>query len=166
MQFYTRKEAADAITAQLQPHDAELRTQVADGYFWRLYDALCAGELVGRDPTFRMPITPTHDLAGALAFGGCLISDTDLNVWLEHLGVGVVIVDWTTTCLTLPSDAELLSEKRQMDANAIRNAYVRLAAKYGVDKRRIKYLCEKAAAEQKKTLRAASSPFHSRNRGS
>jgi hypothetical protein len=87
-QFYTRAEAAGAIAAQLHPDDAKLREQAAENYSWRLYDALCDGELTGRDPTNRLPIT-LRGLAGAIAFGGCLIGELDLNGWLVAIGVGV-----------------------------------------------------------------------------
>ena len=168
-QYQTRAKAAEAIAAQLHPDDAELREQATTNYFRRLYDALCAGELIGRDPTNLLPIT-RRDLAGAIAFGGCLISDTDLNAWLAHLGIHVVIGGEATANLTLPSDEQLLYEKEQMTDDGIRDAHARLAAKYGVDKRRIKYRCEKATGKRKKAVRAASSPFHiarlSGNRGS
>jgi hypothetical protein len=86
--FYTRREAAGAIAAQLQPDDVNLREQATENYFWRLYDALCAGDLTGRDPTHRLPIT-LRDLAGAIAFGGCVIGEADLNGWLVAIGAGV-----------------------------------------------------------------------------
>lgn len=97
--FYTAKDAALAISTELHPNDEARRQSAAVEYAARIYSALCDGDLVGRWPDTRLPIEHPNMklpgeyrmLAGALALGGCIISDTDLNSWLLALGIDVTL---------------------------------------------------------------------------
>ncbi|WP_176043624.1 hypothetical protein [Burkholderia vietnamiensis] len=104
--FLTRGEAAIAIAEQLHPDDDALRAAAVQCYEAKLYDDLCVGRLVGRDPDFRLPIEH-RGLAGAIMFGGCVISQADLNAWLTSLGVGVSVESLGEN---LPFDEQLANE--------------------------------------------------------
>jgi hypothetical protein len=90
MNFYTLREAATAIAAQLHPGDDDKRAAEAERYWHLIYGKLCEGELTGRDPSGRDPID--HKRIGAvIAFHGCLINERDLNEWLDRFGNGVQV---------------------------------------------------------------------------
>lgn len=86
--FFTLDQAAWAIAAEIHPVDAEKRDEIAVVFRARMYDALCAGTLIGRDPETRLQIDH-RNLSAPIAFGGSVLRDVDLNAWLESLGVGV-----------------------------------------------------------------------------
>ena len=90
MNFYNNNEAAAAIAAEIHPNDLSKQESVAGQYWHLIYDALLAGRLVGRDADARIPIDPSRD-GRALIFRSCLISEADLNRWLDGIGVGVVL---------------------------------------------------------------------------
>ncbi|WP_367189342.1 hypothetical protein [Burkholderia sp. Ed8] len=103
--FFTPAKAALLISAQLHPDDEGLRADTARCYEEKLFDDLCCGRLVGRDPPTRLPIE-YRDLAGAVMFRCCLISTADLNDWLATLGTGIS-VESPEDC---PSDGPLVNE--------------------------------------------------------
>jgi hypothetical protein len=90
MNFYTLREAANAIAAQLHPSDDDKRAAEADRYWHLIYGKLCAGEVTGRDPSGRDPIDHTR-LGAVIAFHGCVINERDLNEWLDRFGNGVQV---------------------------------------------------------------------------
>ena len=90
MNFYTLREAAQAIAAQLHPHDTDGRLASAERYQHLIYDNLCAGELIGRYEQDRDPINRNR-LGAIIAFHGCVISERDLNDWLDRFGNGVQV---------------------------------------------------------------------------
>ncbi|WP_144142647.1 hypothetical protein [Paraburkholderia sp. BCC1884] len=90
MNFYTLREAAAAIAAELHPDDDDNRAGSAARYANIIYGKLCDGQLIGRDPSDRDPIDPNR-LGAVIAFHGCIINESDLNGWLARLGNGVQI---------------------------------------------------------------------------
>jgi len=89
--FFTRAKAAFAIAIQLHPDNESLCVDAERCYDAKLYDDLCAGHLIGRDPVTRLPIL-RKDLAGAIALTGAVIAETDLAAWLAELGIGIEIL--------------------------------------------------------------------------
>lgn len=128
--FFTLMEAANAIAVELCP-DAKPRlgysihakedvgpknagAQVADVYWHHIYDALCDGELVGRDPISRHPIAA--DKPGRiLALAACAVSLDDLNIWLAGLGVGVQVN--STNLATEGSSVDAVQEEDTKTGN-------------------------------------------------
>ncbi|MBB6581901.1 hypothetical protein [Ralstonia solanacearum] len=108
MHFYTIKEAAAAIAGKLCPDDATKRAEVAERYWHLVYDKLCGGKLIGRDSDGREPIDHTR-LGAPIAFHGCVISERDLNEWLDGFGIGVHIDG--PTSLSPDENAGELSER-------------------------------------------------------
>lgn len=90
MHFHTIAQAAASIAAKLYPDDTSKRQELAERYKHIIYNALCKAEVVGRDPESRMPID--HNRLGAImALHSCLISERDLNAWLDVVGIGVQV---------------------------------------------------------------------------
>ncbi len=92
MNFYTLREAAQAIAEQLCPSDLEQRAVEASRYWHIIYNALCAGELTGRNPFGRDPISLARPGA-VIALAGSVVNERDLNDWLDQLGNGVAVTD-------------------------------------------------------------------------
>ncbi|QVN19576.1 hypothetical protein [Burkholderia pyrrocinia] len=95
MNFYKLKEAAAAIAAELYPADAtddsnDPHADVERCYLAALQDAVCTNEIVYRDPETRLPMHRTG-LEASLAAHSCIVSQYDLNVWLQGKGVGIQI---------------------------------------------------------------------------
>lgn len=112
--FFTPAKAPLLISAQLHPDDEGLRADTARCYEEKLFDDLCNGRLVGRDPHTRLPIE-YRCLAGAIMFRGCLISTADLNGWLAILGIGIS-VESPENC---PSDGPLVNEASTGEIDSI-----------------------------------------------
>lgn len=90
--FFTLKEAAAAVAAQLQPHDATKQAEQAERYWHMLYRDVCSGTLVGRDPDGRDPIHLGR-IGAVLHVSICVLSESDLNGWLQRLGNGVKVTN-------------------------------------------------------------------------
>ncbi|RDK01622.1 hypothetical protein [Paraburkholderia lacunae] len=90
IEFYTRDQAAAAIAAELHPDDKAMRLDVCEIYRNLIYDALCAGGLIGRYPDTRIQIDRNRP-GSTIAFNGCMIRERDLNAWLDGVGNGVQI---------------------------------------------------------------------------
>lgn len=88
--FFTLDQAALAIAADLHPDSAQKRTEISHVFRARMYDALCGGTLIGRDPETRLQIDH-RKFSAPIAFGGCVVSERELNAWLEEVGNGVQI---------------------------------------------------------------------------
>jgi hypothetical protein len=162
MNFYTIQEAANAIAAHLQPHDVGKRSDVAERYQHLIYDKLCAGELTGRHPDGRYPIDP--NMPGAvIALRFCIINESDLNDWLDRLGVGVRVGGNTMSIGPIISVSKsttgesgverrirLRAEREELKAKGVRNFNIVLAKREGVSVSAIKQLtrAEKPKARQ------------------
>ncbi|KVN24159.1 hypothetical protein [Burkholderia stagnalis] len=95
MNFYKLKEAAAAIAAELYPADVtddsyDPRADVERCYLAALQHAVCENEIVYRDPGTRLPVRRTG-IEASLAARSCIVSQHDLNVWLQGKGVGIQI---------------------------------------------------------------------------
>ncbi|NHV29301.1 hypothetical protein [Burkholderia sp. D-99] len=93
MNFYKLKEAAAAIAAELYPADAaddsnDPHADVERCYLAALQHAVCENEIVYRDPGSKLPIRQ-DGIAAFMTSTWCIVSDADLNAWLDSLGVGV-----------------------------------------------------------------------------
>ncbi|GAB2877690.1 hypothetical protein GCM10027093_11240 [Paraburkholderia jirisanensis] len=183
--FFTRAKAAFAIATQLYPDEKGRRADAVDRLGPVIYNALCSGQLVGRDPDLHLPIAHPdtrlpigyRNLAGAIALSGCLISEADLNEWLAVIGIGVRVRDSASvpddTPLGnpalggLPSDEELLLEQEEVKRSGVTDCNKRLGKKYNVKARTIKDACTKARKASKAPKVSTSSVFpSSRYKGS
>lgn len=88
MNFYTLKEAANAIAAKMHPCNEKNRTEAARCYVAALDNAVGTNGIVYRDPVTRLPLQ-REGIAASLAAHSCVVSELDLNAWLDSLGVGV-----------------------------------------------------------------------------
>ena len=88
IRFFTVKEAGAAIAAQLDITDADDRIYAARCHEAALVDAIASNVIVYRDPVSRLPIR-RDGIVATLVACNCVISDADLNAWLDSQGVGV-----------------------------------------------------------------------------
>lgn len=93
MHFYTLKEAAAAIAAELYPAGAaadsnDPHADVERCYLAALQNAVRENEIVYRDPGSRLPIRQ-EGIAASMTSHWCVVSVADLNAWLLAKGVGI-----------------------------------------------------------------------------
>ncbi|MFM0173190.1 hypothetical protein PQR33_28135 [Paraburkholderia sediminicola] len=88
--FYTIKQAAAAIAAEMHSDDETNRTEASRSYVAVLENAVGTNGIVYRDPVTRLPLQRAG-IAASLAAHGCVIGCADLNAWLDSQGVGVRI---------------------------------------------------------------------------
>ncbi|AWG32599.1 hypothetical protein B9Z07_28280 [Burkholderia cenocepacia] len=156
--FFTPAKAALLISAQLHPDDVGLRADTARCYEEKLFDDLCGGRIIGRDPGTRLPIE-YRDLAGAVMFRCCVISETDLNEWLDRLGIGISIgspADTDSVIRHALTDDELFDEHEKLKNDGCRKCNVVLAKKYGLTVRQVKDRC----TQVKKRREIVKTPFY------
>ncbi|QTO19592.1 hypothetical protein [Burkholderia seminalis] len=149
--FFTPTKAALLISAQLHPDDEGLRADTARCYEEKLFDDLCGGRIIGRDPSTRLPIE-YRDLAGAVMLRCCLISETDLNEWLERLGIGIAVgsaKDPDSAIRRALTDDELFAEHERLIKDGCRKCNVVLAEKYGLTVRQVKDRCTQVKKHRK-----------------
>ncbi|WP_322095144.1 hypothetical protein [Paraburkholderia bannensis] len=161
--FHVRAEAALAIATHLYPDDEIRQRAATENYAAAIYDALCAGEIVGHDPENLLPIRRRGDLTAGLMLAGCLIAIPAINAWLAERHIDIQL-DAAPACEpsqpSEPSPAELLAEKHRLPEHIReRRCNVLLGKKYGIPPHRVKYLCGKAEKAQKSKLGAATTPF-------
>lgn len=156
--FFTRAKAAFAIAAELYPDDEGRRTEAAARLDATIYDALCAGQLVGRDPDLRLQIE-RRDLAGAMMLSACIISEADFNGWLAARGI-VVAIDRNgsaepgmthTTDEMVPGperDAAMLAAHTRYENGGVRNFLARTAADFKCSKTVVTRAINRARAVQ------------------
>lgn len=97
MNFYKLKEAATEIAAALYPANTDSesegpRQDAERSYLAALQNAVCENEVVYRDPGSRLPVRRTG-LEASLAAHSCIVSQDDLNAWLQEKGVGIQITN-------------------------------------------------------------------------
>lgn len=107
MHFYTLKEAAAAIAAELYPAGAaadsnDPHADVERCYLAALQNAVRENEIVYRDPGSRLHIRQ-EGIAASMTSHWCVVSVADLNVWLQAKGVGIQIP-------SAPNDSEIVEE--------------------------------------------------------
>ncbi|KVR46383.1 hypothetical protein WM11_31495 [Burkholderia ubonensis] len=117
MHFYTLKEAAAAIAAELYPADAiddgnDPRADVERRYLAALQNAVCENEIVYRDPDARLPIRQ-DGIAAFMTSHWCVVNVADLNAWLQAKGVDIKVP-------SVQNDSDILEES----ANAAHGADV------------------------------------------
>ena len=169
--FFTRAKAAFAIATKLYPDDVGRRAEAAARLDATIYDALCTGQLVGRDPDLPLPIE-RRDLAGAIMLAGCLISEPDINGWLAASGLNVRIAGSVAATYDGPEpteplpvraasdmepgaerDAAMLAAHEKFKKQGARNFLVRVAENFGVSTSTAKKCLRRARAN-----RVAASP--------
>ncbi len=95
IQFFTVKDAAAAIAAELGIASDEDRAYAARCHAAALVDAIGSNAIVYRDSISRLPIR-RDGIVAVLVAQSCVISNDDLNAWLDSKGIGVRVS--VTTC--------------------------------------------------------------------
>ncbi|EIN02298.1 hypothetical protein WQE_04897 [Paraburkholderia hospita] len=86
--FFTVNDAADAIVDEMNIAKDEDRAYAARCHAAALVDAIGRNAIIYRDPISRLPIT-REGIVAVLVAHSCVVSDADLNAWLDSQGVGV-----------------------------------------------------------------------------
>lgn len=84
--FYTVKQAADAIASILSPDDCSRRADIETRYQRGLLAAMHAGKLVGQSRSDYLPIDPASPIA-VVAFVVSVVRLDELNRWLSVNGI-------------------------------------------------------------------------------
>lgn len=99
MNFYTLREAAAAIAAEMHPDNESNRAEAARCYVAALENAVGTNGIVYRNAVTRWPLHRVG-IAASLAAHSCVLSELDLNAWLDRLGVGVRVAGPDTAAAT------------------------------------------------------------------
>ncbi|WP_186020359.1 hypothetical protein [Burkholderia gladioli] len=144
MRFYTLAEASAAIGSALHPADHVKASEQAARYKKLVYDALCRGALTGRDTDGRLPIDPAFSGAVIAFQVSCVISEADLQSWIDTLGIGIELSPATGLVPageTVESRRErLLARIATLKAKGVRNFNALTADEEGISVSRLKQL--------------------------